>query len=282
MDGTGGIIDVPPHRIVCFGGPEHYFWGLSDKPYIRRTAHGDFEENAWGCALCPARQACAKVVLERVISDSELKTLHMAWDRDTQRLNGPAKYEHPSWTTFVLACRVRSWFDCNEMHWARKKARDAANKKAQRTRDRNRAKRKAQPVPQAVNDRLAKDRDSLLDMLHALKNGPKPPRWIHRSQPSRLILVSDVWHACERLEASGQRVSARAVQEILRDAQRLPTPVPEGFLTRVNEIRDRLGRLVEDGLWSPSPVQPAGGLTSSKGFHSSAVVKVLDDESPDR
>lgn len=281
-DGTGGIVNVPPHRISCFGDPEHYYWGLSDKPYIRRTADGEFEENPWGCALCPARQACAKVVLERVTSDPELDTLLASWDKDTQRLSSPAKYQHTSWTAFVLACRQRIWFDCNKLHWARRKARDAADKKAQRTRDRNQAKRKARRVPQAVSDRLAKDRDSLLDTLRALRKGPKPPAWIHKSQPCRLNLISDVWHACEMLEAARRRVTARAVVEFLAETQRLPMPVPKGFLTRVNEIRHRLASLIEDGLWTPPSAKPPGrSAGSSKGFHSSAVFEELDDEGSD-
>lgn len=92
-------------------------------------------------------------------------------------------------------------------------------------------------------------------------------------------MMADVWQACEMIELSGTNVTAKAAIGWLRTEGRLPNHVPDGFGTRVNEIRGRLSDLLEQGLWAPSTPAEADVTTGAGvGLHDGLVWKILEDD----
>ena len=249
-DGVGNITDIPLHQMDCLGNPVEYYWGIFDTPWVRIDAYGNRIEKPKDCAMCTVSAACGKVANERVTTNTELDKLFNEWERQTQRLTGNDVYEHPSWAHFVTACTPHRWGDSNELALKHKRAREAADRKAKRTRERNARRRKPRAVPKHERERILKDRDSLATELRAIRLGPKAPPWIAKRSSENCDLMADVWQASELIEMSGIEVTAKAIIEWLTKENRLPVDLPAGFATRVNEIRRCLERLIEEGLWT--------------------------------
>lgn len=239
IDDAGHITHKPIGKLACFANPVEYLRGEYD---TRPTYKGEQGPPRW-CAGCPSRPACSKFAYQRIEMDAGIAAKHSVWEAATQRLEGTARYEHPTFTELATACEERGWTSDNEDALSFQRAEEAKRKRQVRAEDKRKAKRAktATPVGMAA---LGDERDQRHEALMSAARMAGAPTWL-RNLPDRTIAFTcDVWQvraAIERRhagEVTGGDVT-RAMLALGRD---------HGFAAsslrvRVNEAIDRVGRL---------------------------------------
>lgn len=276
-DGRGNIVSRPlTKRLPCFGDPVERLRGMYDRPFVFHHADGKADYNARGCFKCGVRDACHRVVAERLTSVPELQSLNDAWQRQTKALAGDATYTHPSYRDLVLAIERQSWCDSND------EALDAEAdlKREKRARDARKGRQAIKPKPKKVTkatiQRINAQCDQHKAELRELAASPSAPLWLRNRSAERIDLIADAW-CVQRLilEANGKG-SGREVASRLLEEGAVAGPIPVRFVKLVEEALRRAA-----SLWEHFADEPVRLRQYGNGMHPLAVYELLEDEKMD-
>ena len=279
-DGTGAITYRPLVRypaLPCFGLPHRYWRGEFDRP-IRWVTSNSIIEKPHGCAGCRVRPACGKVAWERVQGSPRFMSLHLKWERETQRLQHDERYSHPTWTAFDQASRSQVWDDSHDAALAAEIKRRAEAERNRRAAKRK-VKRRTRLVKQETLTMIAIEARRLERLLEVLAATTGAPRYVAAMPPQSFRRTADVWEASEMLKHARLPVTGKAIADQLASWGRADSTSMPGLTSRALEALRRLERLKEDGLWEPYAKSPPTPIAS--GGTSPLVVAIIeDDDSP--
>ncbi|WP_156025083.1 hypothetical protein [Sphingomonas phyllosphaerae] len=276
IDAAGAIIHKPIGKLACFASPIEYLRGEFDK---QSTYKGELGPPRW-CAGCPSRPACGQFAELRIEMDVGIAAKRAAWAAATQRLEGVARYEHPTFTDLATACEERGWRSDNEDALAWQRAEDAKRKRKQRAQQSRTTKLAKTATPTALAA-LDAERDRRHDALMSAARSAGAPTWLRNLSDRMIAVTCDVWQVREAMEGrSGREITGGDVMRGLVALGRDHGMSPTSLRPRVNEAISRVGRLEEEGsVWAAfvpadDPIPPR----SPGRFSNGVIFEVLDDD----
>lgn len=276
-DGRGNIVSRPlTKRLPCFGDPVEHLRGMYDRPFALHRADGTTDYIASGCFKCGVRDACHRVVAERLTSVQGLQSLNDAWQRQTKTLAGDATYTHPSYRDLVQAIEQESWCDSNDEALEA----EADLKREKRARDARKGRRdikpKAKVVAHATIRRINAHCDQHKAELRELAASPSAPLWLRNRSTERIDLIADAWRVQRLiLEANGKGSGREVANRLLKEGA-VAGPIPVRFVKLVEEALRRAA-----SLWEHFADEPVRLRQYGNGMHPLAVHELLEDENMD-
>jgi len=274
-DGKGNIVARPPtKRLPCFADPVEYLRGLSDTPFIIFNSHdGTVDYNPKGCFKCGVRDACHRVVEERLASIPNLLTLRQTWEIQTKPIAGEDAYRHPSYKALVQAIEQEGWNDSNEDALEE----EADRKREQRATDARKGRRAVKPQPRKVTNAMAQMIDAECDRhkaeLRELADPSSAPLWLRNRSADRIDLIADAWRVQRLILEENGKGSGREVADRLLAEGVVVAPIPKRFVKLVEEALRRAA-----SLWEHFDNEAICLRKYGHGMHPSVVHTMLEDE----
>jgi hypothetical protein len=276
-DGRGNIVSRPlTKRLPCFGDPVEHLRGMYDRPYVLHRPDRTRDYNASGCFKCGVRDACHRVVAERLTSVQGLQSLNDAWQRQTKALAGDETYTHPSYRDLVQAIEQESWCDSNDEALEA----EADLKREKRARDARKGRQGIKPKPKKVTKATIQRIDAECDQhkaeLRELAASPSAPLWLRNRSTERIDLIADAWRVQRLiLEANGKGSGREVANRLLKEGA-VAGPIPVRFVKLVEEALRRAA-----SLWEHFADEPVRLRQYGNGMHPLAVHELLEDDNMD-
>lgn len=247
----GHIISMPLLlKRTCFGCP------------VTRLRHGqnwytrkNGDERALKCGACPVKDACRKVVDQRLSATPDIAAAYTSW----LDAGEPFEKDGPWWALVDALIAHGPFFNSNaaaevahrEAAPERKRARE--RKRPKRVRP-SKAKSKRKYDPAAVKEILA-ERDRLEERyLNDAENG-HVPRW--RATPEQCRQAASVWAAARINEVCGHEVTEGSVVNVMRAYGIIWDDIPSNLRKRVQRLLASMGaHVVHRVIWNvPNPFE---------------------------
>lgn len=281
LDDRGNIVDMPLlRRKPCFGRPERYFRGISEKAF-KETWIGEelfIDEVPTGCQRCSVLKVCGEVCDSRVASDPVIAAKLEGCDGIAANLAHPfrnsvllrqwihfahAIKEHGGWTN-VNDARV-AMDDYKREEERRKKRRKAAREKRQRDKIARGRRSKFIPVTAEFCRSLDAEMARRLQILINLRSYSMSPKWISKLKEVDCEFHVNVWAARELLKRQGENYTGTAIACDMEKRCTITGQLSSASLRnkvyraleRINKLEDdRSGNPIWDRFqWQPKPLE---------------------------